>query len=109
VNTFTTPNTVLVMGAGDSLGSALARRFAGEGMQVCVARPNTDLLAPLVERLRHVVRQARSLICCETVGACFPWPGACSRWLPPVQPRSCPGTGIAAWGSPFIAGACVPW
>jgi NAD(P)-dependent dehydrogenase (short-subunit alcohol dehydrogenase family) len=41
VNTLTTtPNTALIMGAGDSLGSALARRFASEGMNVCITRRN---------------------------------------------------------------------
>ena len=38
----TTPNTALIMGAGDSLGSALARRFASEGLNVCIARRNAD-------------------------------------------------------------------
>ncbi|SOE96962.1 NAD(P)-dependent dehydrogenase, short-chain alcohol dehydrogenase family [Burkholderia sp. D7] len=52
MNTLTTPNVALVMGAGDSLGSALAKRFAREGMQVCVARRNAELLAPLVEEIR---------------------------------------------------------
>jgi NAD(P)-dependent dehydrogenase (short-subunit alcohol dehydrogenase family) len=28
------------MGAGDSLGSALARRFASQGLNVCIARRN---------------------------------------------------------------------
>ena len=67
MNTLTTSNTALVMGAGDSLGSALARRFAREGMQVCVARRNAEQLEPLVERLRNGVRQARSLIGSESV------------------------------------------
>ena len=58
MNTLTTPNTALVMGAGDSLGSALARRFAHEGMQVCVARRNAELLAPLVQRIRRGVYEA---------------------------------------------------
>lgn len=41
MNTLTaTPNTALIMGAGDSLGSALARRFASEGLNVCIARRN---------------------------------------------------------------------
>ncbi len=48
----TTPDTALVIGAGDSLGAALARRFAQEGLKVCVARRNEEKLAPLVERIR---------------------------------------------------------
>lgn len=43
----------LVVGAGDSLGAALARRFAREGMTVCVARRNETLLAPLVDTIRN--------------------------------------------------------
>lgn len=46
-----TLGTALVMGAGDSLGSALARRFAREGMKVCVARRNSDQLQPLVQQI----------------------------------------------------------
>jgi len=47
-----TPDVALVVGAGDSLGSALARRFAREGLKVCVARRNADKLTPLVEAIR---------------------------------------------------------
>ena len=41
----------LVIGAGDALGSAIARRFAREGLIACVARRNGDKLAPLVEAI----------------------------------------------------------
>ena len=41
----------LVIGAGDALGGAIARRFAREGMIACVVRRNGDKLAPLVERI----------------------------------------------------------
>lgn len=47
-----TPDTALVVGAGDSLGAALARRFAREGLKVCVARRNADKLQPLVDSIR---------------------------------------------------------
>ena len=46
------PNTALVIGAGDSLGSALARRFAREGLKVCIARRNADKLEPLAAEIR---------------------------------------------------------
>lgn len=46
-----TLGVALVVGAGDSLGSALARRFAREGMKVCVARRNADQLQPLVQQI----------------------------------------------------------
>ncbi len=41
----------VIIGAGDSLGSAVARRFAREGFTVCVARRNADKLQPLVEQI----------------------------------------------------------
>lgn len=46
------PDTALVVGAGDSLGAALARRFAREGLKVAVARRNGDKLQPLVNEIR---------------------------------------------------------
>lgn len=38
----------LVIGAGDALGAAIARRFAREGYVTCVARRSAEKLAPLV-------------------------------------------------------------
>jgi NAD(P)-dependent dehydrogenase (short-subunit alcohol dehydrogenase family) len=43
---------ILVVGAGDATGGAIARRFAREGYTACVTRRNADKLAPLVERIR---------------------------------------------------------
>jgi NAD(P)-dependent dehydrogenase (short-subunit alcohol dehydrogenase family) len=43
---------VLVIGAGDATGGAIARRFAREGFIACVTRRNADKLAPLVERIQ---------------------------------------------------------
>ena len=43
---------VLVVGAGDATGGAIARRFAREGYAACVTRRSADALAPLVERIR---------------------------------------------------------
>ena len=42
----------LVIGAGDALGGAIARRFAKEGLVACVVRRNGDKLAPLVDAIR---------------------------------------------------------
>jgi NAD(P)-dependent dehydrogenase (short-subunit alcohol dehydrogenase family) len=42
----------LVVGAGDGLGAAVARRFASEGMLVCVVRRDGAKLAPLVRQVR---------------------------------------------------------
>lgn len=39
---------VIVVGAGDALGGAIARRFAREGYVAAVARRNADKLEPLV-------------------------------------------------------------
>ena len=43
---------VLVVGAGDYIGSAICRRFAKEGFAVCMGRRNRDKLSPLEEELR---------------------------------------------------------
>ena len=47
-----TGKSVLVVGAGDATGGAIARRFAREGFAVCATRRSADKLAPLVERIR---------------------------------------------------------
>ncbi len=57
------PRTALVMGAGDSLGAALARRFAAEGLAVCVARRNAEHLAPLVDEIRAAGGVAHAFGC----------------------------------------------
>jgi NAD(P)-dependent dehydrogenase (short-subunit alcohol dehydrogenase family) len=43
---------VLVVGAGDATGGAIARRFAREGHIACVTRRHADPLEPLVSRIR---------------------------------------------------------
>jgi NAD(P)-dependent dehydrogenase (short-subunit alcohol dehydrogenase family) len=42
---------VLVVGAGDSLGSAVARRFGREGFTICAARRNGDKLEALCNEI----------------------------------------------------------
>ena len=42
---------ILVVGAADATGVAIARRFAREGYIACVTRRQADRLAPLVERI----------------------------------------------------------
>jgi NAD(P)-dependent dehydrogenase (short-subunit alcohol dehydrogenase family) len=42
----------LIIGAGDALGGAIARRFARAGMTACIVRRHGEKLAPLVERIR---------------------------------------------------------
>lgn len=43
---------VLVIGAGDATGGAIAKRFAREGFEACVVRRNADQLTPLVEEIK---------------------------------------------------------
>jgi NAD(P)-dependent dehydrogenase (short-subunit alcohol dehydrogenase family) len=43
----------LVIGAGESTGGAVARRFAREGYITCVTRRHGDKLAPLVRRIEQ--------------------------------------------------------
>ncbi|RQN38603.1 SDR family oxidoreductase [Paraburkholderia tropica] len=47
----TQKKAVLVIGAGDATGSAIARRFAREGYIACVTRRHADKLAPLVAQI----------------------------------------------------------
>ena len=48
----TTKRCVLVIGAGDATGGAIARRFAREGFVACVTRRQADKLEPLVQAIR---------------------------------------------------------
>ena len=43
---------ILVIGAGDATGGAIARRFAREGYIACVTRRSADKLEPLVAEIR---------------------------------------------------------
>ena len=45
-------HSILVVGAGDATGGAIARRFAREGYVACVSRRTADKLTPLVEQIR---------------------------------------------------------
>ncbi len=49
---------VLVVGAGDATGGAIARRFAREGYIACVTRRTADKLAPLVAQIEAEGGQA---------------------------------------------------
>ena len=46
------PKVALIIGAGDSTGGAIARRFAREGYIACVTRRTADKLQPLVDSIR---------------------------------------------------------
>ncbi|WP_399678831.1 SDR family oxidoreductase [Xenophilus sp.] len=48
----TDKKAILVIGAGDATGGAIAERFAREGYVACVTRRSADKLQPLVDRIR---------------------------------------------------------
>ena len=52
------PKVALVIGAGDSTGGAIARRFAREGYIACVTRRSADKLQPLIDSIRSEGGQA---------------------------------------------------
>ncbi|CAN7239679.1 SDR family oxidoreductase [Pseudomonas brassicacearum] len=54
---------VLVVGAGDATGSAIARRFAQEGFVACVTRRSADKLEPLVDGIRAQGGEAHGFAC----------------------------------------------
>ncbi|MBQ56705.1 MAG: short-chain dehydrogenase [Pseudomonadaceae bacterium] len=54
---------ILVVGAGDATGSAIAKRFAREGYVACVARRNAEKLQPLVDDISSAGGQARAFGC----------------------------------------------
>ena len=43
---------ILVVGAGDATGGAIARRFAREGYIACITRRTVDKLEPLLQQIR---------------------------------------------------------
>ena len=49
---------ILVIGAGDATGGAIAKRFAREGYIACVTRRSADKLEPLVQEIRDAGGQA---------------------------------------------------
>ena len=49
---------VLVIGAGDATGGAIAKRFAREGYTACVTRRSVDKLQPLLDEIRAEGGQA---------------------------------------------------
>ena len=48
----TDKRAILVVGAGDATGGAIARRFAREGYVACVTRRSADKLVPLVDEIK---------------------------------------------------------
>jgi len=54
---------ILVVGAGDATGGAIARRFAREGYIACVNRRTVDKLEPLLQQIRADGGQAHGFGC----------------------------------------------
>ncbi len=54
---------MLVMGAGDATGGAIAKRFAREGYVACVARRNAEKLQPLVAEIEAAGGAVRAFAC----------------------------------------------
>lgn len=54
---------VLVVGAGDATGGAIAKRFAEEGFVACVTRRSADKLQPLVDAINANGGQAHGFAC----------------------------------------------
>jgi NAD(P)-dependent dehydrogenase (short-subunit alcohol dehydrogenase family) len=52
--------SILVVGAGDATGGAIARRFAREGYVACVTRRHADKLSPLVATIEGAGGTARA-------------------------------------------------
>ncbi|MCU1758244.1 SDR family oxidoreductase [Pseudomonas sp. 14P_8.1_Bac3] len=54
---------VLVVGAGDATGGAIAKRFAQEGFVACVTRRSADKLQPLVDAINASGGEAHGFAC----------------------------------------------
>jgi NAD(P)-dependent dehydrogenase (short-subunit alcohol dehydrogenase family) len=54
---------VLVVGAGDATGGAIAKRFAKEGFIACVTRRSVDKLQPLVDAIKAEGGEAHGFAC----------------------------------------------
>jgi NAD(P)-dependent dehydrogenase (short-subunit alcohol dehydrogenase family) len=52
MNSSLSQKVALIVGAGDATGGAIARRFAKEGLVLCVTRRSKEKLLPLVERIQ---------------------------------------------------------
>ena len=48
-----TAPVIFVIGCGDYIGAAIARRFAAGGFTVCMGRRNGDKLAPLLAEITN--------------------------------------------------------
>jgi len=58
MSSVTKKGVALVIGAGDSTGGAIAKRFAREGYTACVTRRSADKLEPLLAEIREAGGEA---------------------------------------------------
>ena len=76
----------LVVGAGDYIGSAIAKRFAAGGFTVAAGRRNAEKLEPLVKEIEAAGGRARGLAFDardeENVQAAFATPSAATSETP---------------------------
>ncbi|SEB06434.1 SDR family oxidoreductase [Variovorax sp. YR216] len=56
----TDKKAILVIGAGDATGGAIAQRFAREGYIACMTRRNVEKLQPLVEQIQSAGGEAHA-------------------------------------------------
>lgn len=57
------PAAALIVGAGDAIGAAIARKFAGAGYSTCMARRNAGKLQALVDELEGRGMRAHAFSC----------------------------------------------
>ncbi|MGY4256657.1 NAD(P)-dependent dehydrogenase (short-subunit alcohol dehydrogenase family) [Bradyrhizobium sp. USDA 4516] len=55
------PGVALLVGAGDAIGAAVARRFAAAGYKVCIARRDASKSSALIDELTKARVQAKSM------------------------------------------------
>ena len=53
---------VLVVGAGDATGGAIAKRFAAEGFIACMTRRSADKLQPLAVSYTHLTLPTKRIV-----------------------------------------------
>ena len=53
----------LIIGAGDAIGSAIARKFSERGLTVCATRRNEDKLQPLISEITAAGGKAHGFAC----------------------------------------------
>ncbi|MBT6691951.1 MAG: SDR family NAD(P)-dependent oxidoreductase [Porticoccaceae bacterium] len=53
----------LIIGAGDAIGSAIARKFSQRGLTVCITRRNEEKLQPLIDEITATGADAFGFAC----------------------------------------------